>query len=214
MLPDIDPGQIHLWITERIRVPRFVKLLRDAVETRLAALEGGGSPAPSYVDLPAIPVPANPAAGWRLYTDTADGHLEARNATGTVVNLDAPSGGPGFRISCVIQIGGDGHVTVLPGATGVAVGRDDAGGGAAIVADGTTTNAIQLTFLSAFGNNTYAFTGQGISASYFGTVTCYPTPSAGALPESITFFVTGANGFVDPAVGFSGAPITLSVFAN
>lgn len=45
----------------------------------------------NYLDVGPIVAPGNPAAGyWRIYSDTADGTLKARNSAGTVRNIALP----------------------------------------------------------------------------------------------------------------------------
>ena len=65
-------------------------------DTRLvlnAAANGGGTPlglGVGSLDYPPITAPANPASGWRCYTDTADATLKCRNSARTVRSIAAP----------------------------------------------------------------------------------------------------------------------------
>lgn len=126
-----------------------------------------------------------------------------------------PAGPPGplVGVSCVVKIDGAGNVEVLPGARGVAVGINEVGG-AQIVADATSGNAITLTFADAFETVNYALEAQLQGGNgYFSNGQAYETPTGRAL-GSVTFYLTGPNGFIDPAVGFSGTPIAVSVMVN
>lgn len=56
------------------------------------AVEGGNGDVTVNTNVRLVPgtAPGNPASGWRLYTDVADGKLKAKASTGTTVTLGTP----------------------------------------------------------------------------------------------------------------------------
>ena len=53
-------------------------------------VDGSGTTTAHSLKLPPITAPANPASGFVLYVDTADGKLKAKASTGTVTTLASP----------------------------------------------------------------------------------------------------------------------------